>query len=143
VAGHDHTAYELLKPLAASCGTDFERFHAALALGVEVDTWDPRADRISLLTLHASKGLEFPVVFIVGCEDGVLPLKWPGQDDAEAVDEERRLLFVGMTRARRHLFLSHTTGRPRSPFLAALRSYERLGDAQPRRKRKGTQLSLL
>ncbi|WP_374202792.1 3'-5' exonuclease [Saccharothrix sp. S26] len=110
---------------------------------MEVDTWDPRADRISLLTLHASKGLEFPVVFIVGCSDGVLPLRWPGDDDPAAVDEERRLLFVGMTRAQRHLYLSHPTGRPRSPFLAALKSYEQLGDPQPRRKRKGTQLSLL
>ncbi|NUT47699.1 MAG: UvrD-helicase domain-containing protein [Saccharothrix sp.] len=143
VAGEDHTAYEVLKPLAVECGDDFERFHTALALGVEVDTWDARADRISLLTLHASKGLEFPVVFIVGCEDGLLPLRWPGEDDAEAVDEERRLLFVGMTRAQRHLFLSHATGRPRSPFLAALRSFEQLGDGQPRRRRKGTQLSLL
>lgn len=143
VAGDDHTAYELLKPLATACGTDFERFHTALALGVEVDTWDPRADRISLLTLHASKGLEFPVVFIVGCEDGVLPLRWPGEEDEESVAEERRLLFVGMTRAQRHLFLSHTTGRPRSPFLAALKAFEQLGDSQPRRKRKGTQLSLL
>ncbi|MEU4740963.1 UvrD-helicase domain-containing protein [Actinosynnema sp. NPDC023658] len=143
VAGEDHTAYELLKPLAAECGTDFERFHTALALGVEVDTWDPRADRISLLTLHASKGLEFPVVFIVGCEDGVLPMRWPGDDDPAAVEEERRLLFVGMTRAQRHLFLSHKAGRPRSPFLSALKAYEQVGDAQPRRKRKGTQLSLL
>ncbi|MER5262297.1 UvrD-helicase domain-containing protein [Actinosynnema sp. NPDC002837] len=143
VAGDDHTAYELLKPLALECGADFERFHTALALGVEVDTWDPRADRISLLTLHASKGLEFPVVFIVGCEDGLLPLRWPGSDDVEAVDEERRLLFVGMTRAQRHLFLSHAAGRPRSPFLAALKAYDQLGDTQPRRKRKGTQLSLL
>ncbi|MFD0202099.1 MULTISPECIES: UvrD-helicase domain-containing protein [Saccharothrix] len=143
VAGDDHTAYELLKPLATECGTDFERFHTALALGVEVDTWDPRADRISLLTLHASKGLQFPVVFIVGCEDGVLPLRWPGEEDEESVAEERRLLFVGMTRAQRHLFVSHTTGRPKSPFLASLKAFEQLGDAQPRRKRKGTQLSLL
>lgn len=143
VAGEDHTAYELLKPLATTCAGDFERFHTALALGVEVDTWDPRADRISLLTLHASKGLEFPVVFIVGCADGLLPMRWPGADDQDAVDEERRLLFVGMTRAQRHLFLSHTTGRPRSPFLTALKAYDQLGDAQPRRKRKGTQLSLL
>ena len=51
-------------------------FLAALALGAEVDTWDPRADRVSLLTLHAAKGLEFPVVFIVGCEDGLLPLRF-------------------------------------------------------------------
>ncbi len=142
VAGDDHTAYELLKPLAAECGTDFERFHTTLALGVEVDTWDPRADRISLLTLHASKGLEFPVVFVVGCEDGLLPLRWPGSPDDD-VDEERRLMFVGMTRAQRHLFLSHTTGRPRSPFLAALTDFERIGEAQPKRRKRGTQLSLL
>ncbi|GAA0216231.1 hypothetical protein GCM10010492_12560 [Saccharothrix mutabilis subsp. mutabilis] len=139
-AGEDHVAHELLKPLAVECGTDFERFHTTLALGVEVDAWDPRADRISLLTLHASKGLEFPVVFIVGCEDGLLPLRWPGQDDD--TDEERRLLFVGMTRARRHLFLSHTAARPRSPFLADLGEFRRIGDAQPKRRRGGTQASL-
>ncbi|WP_189227811.1 UvrD-helicase domain-containing protein, partial [Saccharothrix coeruleofusca] len=115
-AGADHTAYELLKPLARDCGEDLERFLTELALGVEVDTWDPRADRISLLTLHAAKGLEFPVVFVVGCEDGLLPLRWPGAPDSgDEVDEERRLLFVGMTRAQRHLFLSHSSGRPRSP----------------------------
>src|SRR5262249_1283284 len=70
----------------------------------EVDTWDPRADRISLLTLHAAKGLEFPVVFIVGCEDGLLPLRpWHGAEVDYA--EERRLLFVGMTRATTRLVL--------------------------------------
>ncbi|MGH3912465.1 MAG: UvrD-helicase domain-containing protein, partial [Pseudonocardiaceae bacterium] len=126
-----HTAVDLLKPLADRCGDDLERFRTELSLGVEVDTWDPRADRISLLTLHAAKGLEFPVVFVVGCEDGLLPLRWPGTapDDAdeEEVREERRLLFVGMTRAQRHLYLSsaaerirHGTARQtsRSPFLA-------------------------
>ncbi|MEU4800832.1 UvrD-helicase domain-containing protein [Actinosynnema sp. NPDC023587] len=145
-AGEDHTAYELLKPLAVECGSDFERFRTTLALGVEVDTWDPRADRISLLTLHASKGLEFPVVFVVGCADGVLPLRWPGSavdDDVDAVDEERRLMFVGMTRARRHLFLSHSGERARSPFLAELTGVERVGDARPKRRGGGTQLSLL
>ncbi|WP_433268237.1 UvrD-helicase domain-containing protein [Actinosynnema sp. CS-041913] len=143
VAGEDHAAYELLKPLAVECGADFERFHTTLALGVEVDTWDPRADRISLLTLHASKGLEFPVVFIVGCEDGLLPLRWPGSAQDDEVDEERRLMFVGMTRAQRHLFLSHTTGRPRSPFLDHLGEFTRIGDVKPKRKKRGTQLSLL
>ncbi|GAA2680532.1 MULTISPECIES: UvrD-helicase domain-containing protein [Actinosynnema] len=144
VAGEDHTAYELLKPLAGECGADFERFHTELALGVEVDTWDPRADRISLLTLHASKGLEFPVVFVVGCEDGLLPLRWPGADPVpDEVAEERRLLFVGMTRAQRHLFLSHSTGRPRSPFLNQLDGvFEQVGDVRPARKKKETQFSL-
>ena len=70
-------AADVLAPLAARCGADLDRFLDELALGAEVDTWDPRADRISLLTLHAAKGLEFPVVFIVGCDDGLLPLR-PG-----------------------------------------------------------------
>ena len=65
-------AAALCKPLAAVCGADTERFLAELSVGAQVDTWDPRADRIALLTLHAAKGLEFPVVFIVGCEDGIL-----------------------------------------------------------------------
>ncbi len=98
------TASDVLAPLAARCGADLDRFLDELALGAEVDTWDPRADRISLLTLHASKGLEFPVVFIVGCDDGLLPLRpWHGAEVDYA--EERRLLFVGMTRATTRLVL--------------------------------------
>jgi DNA helicase-2/ATP-dependent DNA helicase PcrA len=79
-------------------------------LALDVDQWDPRADRISLLTLHAAKGLEFPVVFIVGCEDGLLPLHW-GAPDEESLAEERRLLFVGMTRAQQRLVLTHAKKR--------------------------------
>jgi len=91
-------AVGLLAPLADACGDDLERFQSELALGSEVDTWDPRADRVSLLTLHAAKGLEFRVVFILGCEQGILPLTW-AKDDPSAVEEERRLFYVGMTRA--------------------------------------------
>ena len=121
-------AAELLRPLAARTGDDLDAFLAEAALAGEVDAWDPRAERVSLLTLHAAKGLEFPVVFLVGCEDGLLPLVRPGQEpDPAEIAEERRLFFVGITRARRHLFLfgsrrrtlhgeSHET-RP-SPFLA-------------------------
>jgi uncharacterized protein (TIGR00375 family) len=152
-----YAAVELLKPLAERCGGDLERFRAELSLGVEVDTWDPRADRVSLLTLHAAKGLEFPVVFVVGCEDGLLPLRWPAvtPDDAdeEQVCEERRLLFVGMTRAQRHLYLSYAAQRvrqgtaqktSRSPFLADLDAVvcEQIGDAARRQKPRDTQLRL-
>ena len=87
-----------------------DEFLSALALGVDVDTWDPRADRISLLTLRASKGLEFPVVFIVGCEDGVLPLTFGNSREGDTA-EERRLFFVGMTRAQDRLFLCHARKR--------------------------------
>jgi DNA helicase II / ATP-dependent DNA helicase PcrA len=157
-AAEIHAATDLLTPLASRCGDDLERFRTELSLGVEVDTWDPRADRISLLTLHAAKGLEFPVVFVVGCEDGLLPLRWPGMapDDAdeEQVREERRLLFVGMTRAQRHLYLSHAAQRvrhgtvrktSRSPFLADLDAAvcKQIGDATPRPKLRDTQLRLL
>jgi DNA helicase II / ATP-dependent DNA helicase PcrA len=121
-------AAEVLAPLAARCGEDLDRFLDELALGAEVDTWDPRADRITLLTLHAAKGLEFPVVFIAGCDDGLLPLRpWAGAEVDYA--EERRLLFVGMTRATTRLVLLTAARRSirgsvtecvPSPFLASV-----------------------
>jgi ATP-dependent DNA helicase UvrD/PcrA len=104
-------AIDLLTPLANRHTTDPHAFLAELSLGSEVDTWDPRANRISLLTLHAAKGLEFPVVFIVGCADGLLPLRWPGAEDGEAEAEERRLFFVGVSRAQSHLYLSYPAER--------------------------------
>ena len=124
-------AGELLLPLARRCGDDLERFLAEIAVGAETDALDPRAEAITLLTLHGAKGLEFDVVFLAGCERGLLPLRLPGSGPLTPEDaaEERRLLFVGMTRARERLLLSYaarrtrhnseeTTGR--SSFLAAL-----------------------
>ena len=136
-------AADVLGPLAARCGTDLDRFLDELALGAEVDTWDPRADRISLLTLHAAKGLEFPVVFIAGCDDGLLPLRsWRGGAEVDYA-EERRLLFVGMTRATTRLTLLTAAKRTLrgeltecapSPFLVLGRP----GPARPpRRRRRG------
>jgi len=150
-------ALGLLAPLAERCGDDLDRFLAELALGDEVDTWDPRADRVSLLTLHAAKGLEFPVVFLAGCEDGLLPLRFGPEPSPEEVAEERRLFFVGMTRARSHLFLSHARRRAwrgvvreagPSPFLADLEAAlldHAHAPARPRRPQPtpGDQLSLL
>ena len=119
-------ACELLRPGAVACGDDLERFLSDLAPGTEADTWDARADRISLLTLHAAKGLEFPVVFIAGCENGLLPLAW-GRAGRAVLDEERRLFYVGVTRARTRLYLCRARKRlwrgkvrelPPSPYLA-------------------------
>jgi DNA helicase-2/ATP-dependent DNA helicase PcrA len=121
---------DLLRPLALRAGEDLAGFLAAVTLGGEVDAWDPRAEGVALLTLHAAKGLEFPVVFLVGCEDGLLPFSFPGAPPSDAaVAEERRLFFVGITRARSRLFLFHSRKRASrgeavetrpSPFLADL-----------------------
>ena len=125
------SAGQVLAPLARRCGRDLERFLTEISLGAMADALDPRAEAITLLTLHAAKGLEFDVVFLAGCERGLLPLWVPGIAPAAAPDpaEERRLLFVGMTRARTRLFLSCAAQRTRhgatatagpSPFLRAI-----------------------
>jgi DNA helicase II / ATP-dependent DNA helicase PcrA len=140
------SAGEVLAPLARRCGRDLERFLTEISLGAMADTLDPRAEAITLLTLHAAKGLEFEVVFLAGCEKGLLPLWLPGAAPAAAPDlaEERRLLFVGMTRARARLFLSCAARRTRhgttaaagpSPFLAAIDPalLDRAAPPRPRR----------
>jgi len=99
-----------LAALAATCGEDRDRFFAAAALASEQDFFDPRADRVALMTMHAAKGLEFPVVFVVGLEEGLMPLVF-GAPDAAAEAEERRLLYVAMTRARDRLYLTRAAER--------------------------------
>ncbi|MGI9420585.1 MAG: UvrD-helicase domain-containing protein [Geminicoccaceae bacterium] len=118
-----------LLALAASCENRLDWFVDAVPLATEADCFDPRADRVSLLTIHAAKGLEFPVVFMVGMEDGILPLTFGKAADDTELAEERRLAFVGMTRAMDRLFLTHADKRlwrgneqqlPLSPFLGDL-----------------------
>jgi DNA helicase-2/ATP-dependent DNA helicase PcrA len=76
----------------------------------ETDDWDSQTDKATLMTLHAAKGLEFPVVFIVAFEDGMLPHERVGRHPDE-VEEERRLAFVGLTRAKEELQLSYAVTR--------------------------------
>ncbi len=101
---------------ATPFGTDLAAFLEMTVLGSETDFYDPRADRVTLMTLHAAKGLEFPVVFMVGCEEGLLPYVPPGDREGAPlrpvdVEEERRLFYVGMTRAQQKLVLSHARSR--------------------------------
>ncbi|MGC9453797.1 MAG: ATP-dependent helicase [Phycisphaerae bacterium] len=101
-----------------------------VSLVSDVDHFQGGDGAVTLMTLHAAKGLEFPKVFVIGCEDGLLPFKRehaPGEDSD--MEEERRLLFVGMTRAMDELTLTHVRRRVRrgrgqsqrqSPFLKEL-----------------------
>jgi ATP-dependent DNA helicase UvrD/PcrA len=120
------SALAQLAMLAQACGGDCDRFLEWATQATESDLWDARADRVSLLTMHAAKGLEFPVVFVVGLEDGILPLRWGNGTTAETLAEERRLFYVAMTRAEDRLFLTRAQKRlwrgevrslPPSPYL--------------------------
>jgi len=87
-----------------------EGFLASAALASDADSKDTEQDRVTLMTLHASKGLEFPVVFLVGMEQGLFP-SYRSLEDPAALEEERRLCYVGITRAKERLFLSHASER--------------------------------
>jgi DNA helicase-2/ATP-dependent DNA helicase PcrA len=79
-------------------------FLEGVALVSDIDTLEDQQDAITLITLHQAKGLEFPVVFIVGLEEGLLP-HFRSYDSTDQMEEERRLLYVGMTRAMDRLYL--------------------------------------
>lgn len=87
-----------------------EEFLEQVALVSDTDEWESASDRVSLMTLHSAKGLEFPVVYIVGVEHGLIPHERT-RDDPDQVEEERRLLFVGITRAEEELQLSYAAYR--------------------------------
>jgi DNA helicase-2/ATP-dependent DNA helicase PcrA len=105
-----------------------EAFLEQASLVADVDDWETEIDCVTMMTLHAAKGLEFPVVYIVGMEDDLLPHK-RSKEDPDQMEEERRLLFVGMTRAEEELQLSaaqerslrgRMETRATSPFLMEL-----------------------
>ncbi|MGH7665585.1 MAG: ATP-dependent helicase [Gemmatimonadaceae bacterium] len=93
--------------------TPLDHFLQRSALVADVDSLDPDADAITMMTLHNAKGLEFPVVFITGLEDGLFPLS-RAFDNPAMLEEERRLLYVGITRAEARLYLSHARSRRRN-----------------------------
>ena len=86
---------------------NLENFLAHVALVSDIDDMELGEDAITLMTLHSSKGLEFPVVFLVGMEEGLFPHARTLMDETE-IEEERRLCYVGITRAKEKLFLSST-----------------------------------
>jgi DNA helicase-2/ATP-dependent DNA helicase PcrA len=116
-----------------------EEYLEEVALITDVDSYDQSLDRVTLMTLHAAKGLEFPVVFMVGMEEELFPHS-RSQEGQEELEEERRLCYVGMTRAMEKLYLTHARRRrifgdyqfnPPSRFLAEIPA-EFLEDAAPK-----------
>jgi DNA helicase-2/ATP-dependent DNA helicase PcrA len=99
------TRYDDLSPDDA-----LDRLLEETALVADQDSYEGDADAVTLITLHAAKGLEFPVVFIAGLEEGLFPHS-RSLDDEKELEEERRLAYVGITRAKRRLFLTHASRR--------------------------------
>jgi len=97
-----------------------DHFLQRATLIADVDALDAGADAVTLMTLHNAKGLEFPVVFISGLEDGLFPLA-RAYDDPAQLEEERRLFYVGITRAEQKLYLTHAEERRRNGELLASR----------------------
>jgi DNA helicase II / ATP-dependent DNA helicase PcrA len=91
---------------------DLNSFLAEVSLVSDVDTWYEEKDALTLMSLHAAKGLEFPSVYIVGVENGLFPLPQSMEEDA-TFEEERRLFYVGITRAKNILHISYALMRPR------------------------------
>jgi DNA helicase-2/ATP-dependent DNA helicase PcrA len=93
-------------------GATIEGFLEQVALVSDIDSWNDKSNAVSLMTLHSAKGLEFPVVFMVGLEDGLFPLSRSFEEPAD-LEEERRLFYVGATRAKDKLYLSWAAQRVR------------------------------
>jgi DNA helicase-2/ATP-dependent DNA helicase PcrA len=101
-------------------GTSLSDFIADIDARISVEH-APTADAVTLASIHSSKGLEWPVVFLIGCSEGLLPLSYANSEDG--VDEERRLAYVGITRAARILEVSW--GKSRAPGGKSTRSLSR------------------
>ena len=99
--------FEHADDLPTSLEPKLHAYLEQISLISDIDAVDPDQGSVTLMTLHAAKGLEFPVVAIIGIEDGLLPHSRSNQEP-DGIEEERRLCFVGITRSQRHLLLTHT-----------------------------------
>ena len=131
-AANDENLLDLLTAVMPFChvpaAEGIPLFLEKLALLREGETVSPQQEAVTLLTVHGAKGLEFPVVFITGLEEGLFPYYVNArEDETDDPEEERRLFYVGMTRAQDKLYLTHARSRflfgerralPRSSFLA-------------------------
>ena len=140
-------AFKNLLRLSENFSDNAVEFLANAALYTDTDAYLPLAEKVALITMHAAKGLEFPVVFIAGCEDNLIPLKREGSKQDEPIDmaEERRLFYVAMTRAMERLYLTRSKkrsvygkllSRTHSPFLADIENRLKKDDSPQIKKKK-------
>jgi len=144
-------AFNKLIDISKNHGKDTDEFFTATALQTDTDTYYPQAEKVSLMTMHAAKGLEFPVVFITGCEKGYIPFE-RGEDKQTDINEERRLFYVAMTRAKERLYLTRAkkrrvfgkaVSRNLSPFVEDIEKRLRTHEAPvPKNKKRHVQLEL-
>ena len=109
----DATLAQTIEPDEIDTFTELDLFLQEVALIADLDRLDPGSETVTLMTLHNAKGLEFSLVFIAGLEEGLFPLS-RAYDEADALEEERRLFYVGITRAEDKLFMSWARQRRRA-----------------------------
>jgi DNA helicase-2/ATP-dependent DNA helicase PcrA len=142
--GRWENVQELLSAISEAADNDpeltLESFLEEVALVSDIDEWSDKHNAVTLMTLHSAKGLEFPVVFITGLEEGLFPF-YNTEVDKKELEEERRLYYVGITRAQQKLYLSYAHSRYRFGDLtypSPSRFIEEIGeeflDSTPRRK---------
>lgn len=114
-SAHEFADLEVMdvEPEDENGATALDRYLQKVSLLTDVDRYDSQVDAVTLMTVHNAKGLEYPVVFISGLEDGLFPLA-RAFDEPETLEEERRLFYVGITRARRRLYLTYARSRRRA-----------------------------
>ncbi len=131
--------------------TSCEDFLNHLELGNSVDSYRPHLEQVTLMTIHAAKGLEFSTVFIAGCEEGLIPYTL-FKSQRSNIDEEKRLLYVGMTRAKTNLYLTYAKSRilfgqehalKKSSFLESIeQELIKLEESKYKRKKAATEVQL-
>ena len=145
-------AFDYVTGVAESFGHDTAGFLETAVLQGDSDVLDVTAQKVALLTIHAAKGLEFPVVFIAGCENGFIPFIRKNSNTID-IDEERRLFYVAMTRAKDQLFFTRSKtriifgkmeNRQQSPFVASVKDWllEKATPQPKKRKKSQVQLTL-
>jgi superfamily I DNA/RNA helicase len=149
-ARQSREAFRHLLALAEDYGNDIAAFLATASLHSDTDVYVSRAEKVALMTMHAAKGLEFPVVFIAGCEDDLIPLNHQGSRQADPA-EERRLFYVAMTRAMQQLYLTRAKKRSiygklltrsPSPFLSDIENRLKKNESPQKKSKRKQQKQL-